>query len=244
MQIISPRFSFVQFNQAAAIENCLWDPMYEVLPVVNDNDIWFQFIIEFDNKAQADSFCADTGTLVRLGISEDCSGTTQLLLFSDVPERFRIDDTHVGYNWVHGLTGFQSVVDENQCFVIFINVDGTLFCSNQFKRLVDTCHTSVLEYGNDDNFADFNYCGGISLDSTAADCTPTEITFTNELNISIPYTAELLAKYGNVPTVQVWIYDDTGVLVDMGIRVTLDGFPPSIIFADFGGPASGVIKIS
>jgi hypothetical protein len=44
--------------------------------------------------------------------------------------------------------------------------------------------------------------------------------------------------------VAVWIYDETGQLVDMGIRVTFDVYPPTIISADFGGLSSGIIRIS
>lgn len=241
--IISPKFSFVQFNESPVIQNCNWDDLFEVLPVVNDSDVWFQFIIESDTSGEADALCSDTGTLVTLGIANSCIDNN-LIDFTDLPERFRIDDTHVGYNWVHGFPLFQTVIDDGECFLIRVNVDGTIFCSNMFKRLTDICYTTEVEYGNDDNFADFNYCGGAPIDSNAEDCTPLEISFTNELSISIPYTAQMLAKYGNVPTVQVWIYDITGVLVDMGIRVTLDSFPPTVIFADFGGTASGVVKIS
>lgn len=246
VRIISPKFSFVQFNESSTIENCIWDPMVEVLPVVEDSDIWFQWYLETDTKAEADALCGDQGTIVRVGIANSCADGN-LITFSALPERYRIDDTHVLYNWVHGLPAFQSVIDDGECFIIKIAVNVipiTIFCSGVFKRFSDSCHTSVLEYGNDDNFADFNYCGGVSIDQTAVDCTPTEIQFSNLLTITIPYTAQMLAKYGNVPTVQVWIYDNTGVLVDMGIRVTLDSFPPSIIFADFGGLSSGIIKIS
>lgn len=246
IRILSPEFSFIQFSESDSIEDCQTGPLLEVLPVVEDSDIWFQFILETDTAPESDDLCGDTGTLVRVGIANSCI-ENNALTFSELPERYRIDDTHVLYNWVHGFPLFQTVIDDGECFLIKISIfiaPNYNFCSGYFKRSVDTCFTSVFEYGNDDNFADFNYCGGVSIDQAAADCTPTEITFSNQLNISIPYTAMMLAKYGDVPSVKVWIYNDDGVLADIGILVVLDAFPPSTIYADFGGLASGVVKIS
>lgn len=242
IRIISPINSFVQFEEGSSITDCIWGELTEVLPVVEDSDVWFQFILETDTKPEADTLCEDDGTLVKLGLASNCLATNQIN-FTDPPERFRVDDTHVLYNWVHGFPLFSTVIDDGECFLIKITINSQHFCSNLFKRSVDTCFTLVAEYGNDDNFADFNYCGGVSIDQAAADCTPLEISFINQATITIPYTALMLAKYGNVPTVQVWIQRD-GVLVDIGILVELDAFPPTTIFADFGGLATGVVKIS
>jgi hypothetical protein len=247
IRIISPKFSFVQFSENTFISDCVNPDRIEVLPVVEDNDIYFQFILESDTKDEADTLCEDsTGEIVTVGVANSCSDDN-VLTFVDLPERYRIDDTHILYNWMNGLPGFQAVIDDGECFIIKISVDlvyGYTFCSGIFKRFLDGCFTAVIEYGNDDNFAGFNYCGGQAIAQVGEDCTPLTITFTNETNLTIPYTASLRAKYGNIPSVQVWIYDDDGNLVDMGIRVAFDSFPPTIIKADFGGLSSGIIKIS
>lgn len=242
--VTAPQFSFVQFNEDSAINHCSWkDPFFEVLPIVNDNDLAFQFFIDGE-EAEIDSICSGANG-VQVGIANNCAEPA-LIIFEEVPERARVSSTRALINWAFGLTAFSSVIEVGQCFVIMILIDEQPFCSSTvFKRNDDTCYTTVVDFSNEDNFAGFNYCGGgSSSDADEVDCTPLEIEFTNVPDITIPYTADMLAKYGTVPTVQVWIYDGTGVLVDMGIRVTLDSFPPSQIFADFGGISSGVIKIS
>jgi hypothetical protein len=69
------------------------------------------------------------------------------------------------------------------------------------------------------------------------------VTFVSVATLSIPYTALLSDKYGEFPTVQVWIYDGTGQLINMGITAAFDTYPPNMINLDFGGPASGIVVI-
>jgi hypothetical protein len=49
--------------------------------------------------------------------------------------------------------------------------------------------------------------------------------------------------YGDFPTVQVWIYDGTGQLLNMAITAAFDTYPPTMINLDFGGVASGIVVI-
>lgn len=244
--IISPKFSFVNFTESLTVDSELWPDLYEVLPVVEDSDVWFQFILQTDTKAEADTLCADMGSIVKLGIANSCA-ENNILNFTDLPERYRIDDTHVLYNWVHGLPLFGTVIDDGECFIIKITIndgmDSTHFCSGLFKRYLNSAFTAVLDYTNSDNFADFDYCGGVSIDQQAVDCTPTEISFTNQTVLDIPYTALLQSKYGVVPTVQCWVRDISGNLRNPGLEITLDAFPPTNIHVDLGGMASGILKI-
>jgi hypothetical protein len=103
-----------------------------------------------------------------------------------------------------------------------------------------------LDYGNEDNAFGFSYCAGAnqSIDGGGDTCDPTFIQFTNQLTLAIPYTAAMQAKYGVAPTVSVWIYDGTGTLIDAGLQITLDAFPPTQIDIDLGGSASGFVKIN
>lgn len=74
-------------------------------------------------------------------------------------------------------------------------------------------------------------------------CDPTIVPFTGEETKSIPYSAQMLADYGQQPNVQVY-FKDTGtgefVLSDDMNRVDFDG---SVIDVDLGGLGTGVIKI-
>ena len=246
IRIKSPRFSFVQFDESDVISSCQFADFTLCLPVYEDSDVNFQFILETDTEGEADVLCDLQNDLLEIGIADNCSDSI-ILPFEQKTERFRISKKQVLYNWSHGLPNFGTVVSIGKCFVIKIILQDvyytTEFCSNCFQRISDPCHTSVVEYGNDDNAFGFDYCGGSAVDDVPETCEPTFIQFTNQPNIAIPYTAQLQAKYGQAPTVQVWIYDGTE-LVDMGIRVSFDGFPPTVITADFGGVSSGVIKIN
>lgn len=246
IRIKAPQHSFIQFEETNTIDSCQFAPFSLCLPVFADNDISFQFILETDTQEEADALCDLSNSLLTIGIAQSCD-EDMLLEFNYKTERYRIGNTSVLYNWQHGLPNFASVISKGECFLIKISVQVPYhvydFCSNCLQRIADVCHTSVLEYGNDDNAFGFDYCGGSPDDMNSVSCEPTIIQFTNKANIAIPYTTELQLKYGSTPTVQVWIYDGTE-LVDMGIRVSFDTFPPTIIKADFGGISSGIIKLS
>jgi hypothetical protein len=72
---------------------------------------------------------------------------------------------------------------------------------------------------------------------------PTIESFTDQESLVIPYTAEMVLKYGDVPTVQVWIYDGLNRLVNVGVSVIFDAVPVTEITIDFGGISSGLIVI-
>lgn len=248
IRIKAPVNSFVQFDEVDTIDSCEFDPFSICLPVFADNDVYFQFIIETDTQDEADSLCDLGNELMSIGIANHC-GEATILDFEQKPDRYRIDATHLLYNWMHGLPNFATVISNSECFLIKITVQGVYtvydFCSNCFQRIAEVCHTSVIEYSNEDNAYGFDYCGGSIIDSGSSEsCEPLFIQFTNQANISIPYTTILQNKYGAVPSVQAWIFDDNNELVDMGIRASFDAFPPTTINIDFGGFSSGIIKIS
>lgn len=243
--ILSPQFSFVQFGESSQITSCNFRDVHLCLPVFESDDVSFQFIIQTDTEDEADELCDLTNSKIRIGLVENCSDAF-LLEFSSKPERFRIGLRQILYNWTAGFPNFDSVIDTGECFLVKVIIDDTYqSCSNCFQRIGDPCHTSVIEYGNDENAFDFNYCNSegtlVDIDTI---CEPTFITFTNQATLVIPYTAELMNKYGVMPNVKAWIYDTNSELVDMGIRVAFDTYPPTELRFDFGGNASGVIKIS
>lgn len=246
ISIRSPRNSFIQFEESDVIESCEFPGINLCLPVFSDDDVNFQFVLVADTEGEADVLCDIANDLLDIGIVNTCDEAL-ILSFTEKTERFRISDTEVLYNWSHGLPNFGSVISIGECFRIKIILTDVYysesFCSNCLQRISDPCHTSVVEYTNDDNFAGFDYCGGGSAIDETADCEPTIIQFSNIPSIAIPYTAQLQAKYGTVPTVSVWIYID-GELTQAGLNINFDAFPPTIINIDFGGTSSGIIKIS
>lgn len=244
-RISTSRFSFVQFDETDNIVDCEFTTNEMCLPAYDENDAWFQFAIESDTEEESDALCVVGSEPVTLGIVENC-GDGYLLQFSEKPTRYRVSATKVLYVWQQGLPNFTSVIDIGMCFHIMVTaptVTVQTWCSNCFQRIFDTCHTSVLEYSNNENAFDFNYCAGEDTGADGAECEPTIIEFTNQTGMVIPWTSFLQNKYGDAPNVQVWVYDETGELVAAGLRVALDALPPTELRIDFGGVSSGFVKI-
>ncbi len=247
LNIVSPKNSFIQFAESDYLDSCGVNEIAVCLPVLNDDDIAFQFLIQADTEGEADLLCDLINAELTIGIRVKCTDNN-IKTFTEKTERFRIGPTLILYNWSAGLPGFTSVITDGQCF--HINISTTEYgitynwCSNCLKRISDGCLTSVVDYTGDDNQFGFDYCGGGAVDQSAETCEPTIITFTNQATVSIPYTSFLQAKYGEIPTVAVWIRDETGDLVEMGVRISFDAIPPTTINIDCGGVSSGIIKIS
>lgn len=240
--IKTPPNSFVQFNDNMVQVHPIFGNIRACLPVYDENDVAFQFVLEFSTIEEADTYASIGNTDVVIGLADNQGDN--IVNFVDQPERFRISDKQILYNWTAGLPAFGTHIDIGQCFVFQITVGADTFESNCFERIPSDEFTSLLEFGNEDNSFGFNYCASGVIDpDTVATCEPTEITFSNESMLTIPYTASLKQSYGDTPTVQVWIYDETGDLVNAGIEATLDGYPPNNLLFDFGGNASGVIVI-
>lgn len=244
--IISPANSFVQFGESDTIESCNYEDFGLCLPVFQDDDIAFQFVIQGGTEAETDALCDLSAESVVVGISDQCSGD-MLIEFAQKPERYRLSPTQVLYNWSHGLPNFATVIRVGGCFYARATIlEAYNFCSNCLQRIGDDCHTSVIEYGNEEDFAGFTYSNSapVASDDEGAVCDPTFVTFSNQATLNIPYTASLQDKYGQLPTVRAWLYNENGVLQNMNIQTAFDTFPPTLIMLDFGGPASGVVKIS
>lgn len=243
-QIITPINSFIRFDNEPPENHCIHGEFKDCLPVYAESDVAYQFVVQADTVEEANALCAIDESGIQMGLVADCDQEGFDVIFDEVPERYRISQLQVLYNWTHGLTGMLGFYNEGMCFHIRVVIDEVNYCSNCFQRIPDDCFTSVIEFGNDENFAGYNYCnaGEATVDGSLV-CEPTIVEFVNQETLNIPYTAFLQDMYGTVPTVQVWIYDGTGALINMGITATFDAMPPSMISFDFGGTASGVIVI-
>lgn len=244
LTVITPTNSFVRFDNEAPENHCIHGVFNTCLPVFAESDVAFQFVVEADTVEEANDLCSVYTSGIIIGLVSDCDQEDLDVLFEEEPERYRISSLQVLFNWSHGLPGMLGFYDPGDCFHIRITVDDTDYCSNCFQRIPNDCFTSVVEFGNDENFAGFNYCnaGEATVDGSVT-CEPTIIEFVNKETLSVPYTTFLQTQYGTVPTVQTWIYDGSGDLVNMGITATFDAMPPTMINFDFGGLASGVIVI-
>lgn len=240
--IRTSRFAFVQFDESQNVESCQYGPEQMCLPVYAPDDVWFPFIIIADTEEEADALCDLAGESVRVGLAENCEDAMTVMPFQ--PTRFRISERQVLYHWPHGLTLLNNYA-VGKCFYVKVEVPDNEFCSTTcFQRIGDPCHTSVIEYSNDENAFDFFYCasGGDDEALDTETCDPTIISFSNQSSIVIPWTAFLSNKYGDAPSVEVWEFID-GDLQKVAVDIRLDTYPPTELRIDFGGTNSGIIKI-
>lgn len=248
LEIITPAASFVRFdNESGVVDHCIFDNIRFCLPVFAYDDVAFQFSI-IGTKPEIDELCGAYGIPILVGMIKECGDVDFLHQFEDLPNIFRLSDGMLLINWANGLPGFDGVVDINECFKLRVQIGVLKFCSNCFVRIADDCFTSVIDYGNDENAFDFNYCSGnTGEDGTGSGdngtCLPTLIPFTNRTILTIPYTTALRDLYGDVPDVKVWIFDTDGTLISPLISITFDAYPPTIITIDLGGLSSGVVMI-
>lgn len=241
----APENSFVQFSMSDETQSCDFGGIELCLPVLEDNDVTFQFILTTDTEGEANALCDLGNSKVRIGIVEEIGGD-YVQEFTEKSERYRVGEKQILHNWSHGLPGFSFAISRGQCFWVKIIVDNLYtFHSTCFQRIAESCHTSIIEYSNEDNYAGFNYCNSAvdEIDGKEGCFPPTIITFTNKATLVIPYTADLHDKYGNVPSVKAWIYNQQSELVEAGIYIALNNYPVTDIRFDFGGPASGIIVI-
>lgn len=241
--ILTPTNSFVRFDDEPVVNHCIHGEFKDCLPVYADDDVAFQFVVQADTEEEAAALCQIGESGIQIGLVSDCLQEGFDVEFDEQPERFKISPLQVLYNWPHGFPGMVTTYEAGECFRVKVVVGETQGCSNCFQRIPDDCFTSVIEYGNDENFAGFNYCNsGQAVDPSEISCKPTIFQFVDKSTQTIPYTTGLKDMYGDFPTVQVWIYDGSG-LVNMGITASFDTYPPNQIFFDFGGPATGIIVI-
>ena len=245
--IKSPVQSFVTFGQGGLDPHCLIGDIDYCLPVAEEQDVAFQFTLEGDTEGEAAGLCTAGDSGVQVGIVLECDDAAFLLQFTGAPQRFRVSPRQVVYNWSN-MPGMLAAIAVGECFRIRIKVGDLVFCSDQcFERIPDEekCFTSKVEYGSDDNSFGFNYCLTTPIeDDAAVDCAPTVIEFFNVPTLTVPITAELRAKYGPLPNAQAWIRDPNGVLTNIGVQIQVIGYPATAVQADFGGPATGFLRIS
>ncbi len=172
--IISPKYSFVNFNPQGSVNNCCIGEKEVCLPVVEDNDLVFQFSIVTDTIQDAtDVFNSPLSDIQLLlldvdGITLHNWTVTDNLFF----EKYRIGPNKVTYIWRNTLQQLtpndiaSSHLQCDQCFSFKIIATATVdsevvtktALSNCFVVKCNDCYTSIFEYYNDESYADFEYC--------------------------------------------------------------------------------------
>src|SRR5690349_2478877 len=97
--LITPPASFIQFSPLN-FEHCVFGTVKRTLPIYADDDVAFQFVARGTSE-EADALASLSSDPVTISLVSNAVELfyPTLIEFSDVPERFRISDTDVLYNW-------------------------------------------------------------------------------------------------------------------------------------------------
>lgn len=140
------------------------------------------------------------------------------------------------------ITGLPNGLLNPYAGVFILNVgtgcNAAVFNDSAYCDPFDTISFEVVNGSTDKNTLG---CECLGVEPTT-DCFPTLVEFTDEATKDITYTSAMRNKYGDIPTVQVWIYVN-GVLTNVSVSVSFDANPATLISIDFGGISSGVIVI-
>src|SRR5688500_6561633 len=115
--ILTPANSFIRFD-AESFPHCIWGTNNLCLPVYAETDIAFQFVIQADTAEEASALCTPYGSGIDMGIVRDCDQEGFDLEFADSPDRYRISDRQVLFNWPHGMPGMTGEIEVGECFFI------------------------------------------------------------------------------------------------------------------------------
>ncbi|MDF2381326.1 hypothetical protein JMG10_07610 [Nostoc ellipsosporum NOK] len=167
-EILSPKYSLVDFNPSTP-PACCQGADEIVLPVAANDDLIFQVRVKAISVAAANVIFEHPAEAMQLRLASlDGSvihnwTVTDGLLF----EKYRTDIDEITYLWRVPLAGLtEDLVDCDQCFRLqvmgtftFDSEPEQVQCnSNVFRRICNSCYTSVIEYFNEESYADFHYC--------------------------------------------------------------------------------------
>ncbi len=169
--IVSPKYSFVQFNNPLPVLCCDGDNEFS-LPVIEEDDVLFQFSVVASTIVQATDIFNTPIANVHLKIKNSSGVVLRDWTSTDglVFEKYRTGTKTVTYQWRNAFKDFKTLIACNECFIIEINANYTIANgavnltaeSRPFIRKCDACYTTVLEYSNEEDYADFYYCNLIN----------------------------------------------------------------------------------
>jgi hypothetical protein len=175
ISILSPLYSFVVFNPAAAEPVCCQDDADFCIPVIEEGDTYFQVNAATEDEAGAAnlmSLASNTAQLLLLdGTGNTLANYTANTLRNITTvnnlyfEKYQTGLSKVTYLWRNILAGLSSLVPVDKCFQLGIKFIGIgedggdlVYFSNCFIRKAADCYSSVLEYYNEEDYAEFYYC--------------------------------------------------------------------------------------
>lgn len=175
MEIISPKYSFVKFNSTEEADSCCEGSELFCIPVIEENDLFFQLIVSGANLAEGTTIfdaAPENVRLLLLSGTGNTAGTVSANTLRDWTtddtlafEKYRTKANQVTFVWKEILKDIKTLVECDECFQLAVIADVTgdpenplIGISNCFIRKCDNCYSSILEYYNDEDYADFKYC--------------------------------------------------------------------------------------
>lgn len=151
--IVFPKYSFIKFGFSSP------DFGY-CLPIIEDSDFTFQVLSKSTTAAEADTVWALPVDSWKLILVDNNGAELRNWTVTDgyVFSRYRVSDTNIIFYWSLPFNEFDSLVDCGECFNLKLVTPDETYFSNCFKRICEDGYLTILEYWNDEDYAEFNYC--------------------------------------------------------------------------------------
>ena len=169
-ELVSPKYSFVDFNPPANTQCC--EGKGELpLPIATDNDLQFQVNADCSTIDVANNIMANADNLIQLKLLSQAGEV--LHDWTSVEnwkfKKYRTSEKIVTFLWYRPLTNIINLVPSSECFSLRVMAQFDIGAvvlekqadSNLFHINTNSCYTSLLEYINDEDYAGFNYCAVI-----------------------------------------------------------------------------------
>ena len=163
--LINPKFSFLQFASAAVLQNACAVP----LPVIQDDDIKFQFLLKYTGPIYSvpdfvNLYAVKPNAVITTAAQLVAATTADLSAVIPTIKQVKPDTLLISFSTP--LVGLIAGLAANECFKFCLsilpdcNTQPLYFVSNCFQKSNDIRYTATLDYNCDENAYDFDYCNG------------------------------------------------------------------------------------
>ncbi len=167
--IHSPRNSFIKFGSSESEDSCCDSGEQFCIPVIEDDDLVFQFSIITETVAMRNSLWnRDPGEDAKLSLVRSLDPLDEAKSFTVADglyfDKYITGDKELTYIWRVPLFEFENYISCDQCFYLGLTIhwsdaeDDILLYSNCLIRKCDSCYTSRVEYYGNEDYDEFNYC--------------------------------------------------------------------------------------
>jgi len=183
MEIVSPQYSFIKFDSPESIDNCCDGEQDFCIPIIEENDTWFQFKITSTSYAEIQALMSGPIEDLQLVLLNG-TGNNAVSIAANTLRNWTADDSiyferyrtglyEVTYQWRGNFKDIKTLLSCNDCFqiaVIKMSDPTTGEFSDEFSDEFDTDTALVYE------LASISNC----LKRICGDCYTTVLEYYNE----------------------------------------------------------------